>query len=118
MISDWLSESGQKAWAVLPVEWEEAGFSYRLHRSSVHESWAIRRIDGDRWAYDHHITDHEALCLLRDWAREWLGKAGVTFKSYGGTTKYYYYDGGMVSEDYLDYDAALIAAVLAVGEKK
>jgi len=123
MLGAWLSEDGRKA--IEKMGWPEwahetcgdDGLVQRLAFSAISL--------GGKWRIDNlHRTDKgvpvmgtgcpapAALALLRDRAREWLVERGApieveTFEE--GPPKY----GVLGIWSYADYDAALIAAVLA-----
>lgn len=102
----WDEERGRKAIETKgPVEWEGRGGRFRLrwvkpacNRWCVDVLWSHKT----HWTLYHFvITDHEAACLHRDHARTWL-------KDHRSMSR---------PGPYAN-DAALIAAILAVGEEK
>lgn len=103
-------------------EWEEpcTGTRYRLDRKR--KGWVVRNIQvGYGRPADHHITDHEAACLIRDDLRVKLEERGYeinpTFFMAGKNGFKKYEAAGGDGEDVLggfdDYDEGLLAAAEA-----
>ena len=71
---------------------------------------------GDHWEWDDDTPPRVALCLLREHAREWLNRRGreVRKNRDGSSCSVYFVEATVASMWRCDYDAALIAAVLAV----
>ena len=103
MIDDWLSEDGLKEIEIMGwPEWPAPAtksMTYRLGRT--HNLWFIRTDDTDapNVFVSRYISPHEALCLLRNHAAEYLRAHNAPM--------YIYCD-----------DQEVIAAVLAVGVTK
>ena len=115
-IEHWLTEKGVDVIEKMgPLEWRQSEATKCQLKHTAFDMWWVERLAG----FDNGvITDHEALCLLRDWAREWLAARGIyirpTSASELGDWRIVYIDG---RDDYgpscrLDYDNTLIDAVL------
>ena len=126
-IEHWQSDDGRRAIERMGgVEWEDKGETWRVRCTMARhgQGWAVWRDHHPRipacvW---HNLHDHEALCLLRDAARVWLEAKSVDVRIGTGRIDARYFVQRFINIcEYIekqsnDYDAALIAAVLAVGE--
>ena len=72
-IEDWLGEDGQKTIGVMDwPEWTSRGSRAQLRYDAEYELWELWSrgdVEGTKWGRWRGISDHEALCLLRDRAR-------------------------------------------------
>lgn len=136
MIDHWLSAKGLDAiqksggWPEWVANHLDRPYPHRLQNDACEGFRVFFRPGKDwrHWRYAHHLTDHEALCILRDHKRVWLGKKGLQVLSCGGgrwiieSPEGYLGDDGKwypwndaAAEAFGDYDEALIEAILAVG---
>ncbi len=136
MISDWLLGDGRKAIKIMGwPEWGTGDCFRQMNRTLGLTAYQLFHCaDGTGpWLRERGIDNHEALCLLRDWAREWLDAREIEIHGVGdghymawhrGEHRYLTHMGKFEAREMRDdtmfwgYDAALIAPALAVEEKK
>jgi len=124
-LSDWLSEDGRKAIEAMGYPRYDRGRLVLCHSEETEdkdEHWFL--MGGAEGPTDLPLG--VALALLRDWAREWLMRSSIEVRGECPDNKsvsaFYGWDilnGAHKSRTALffnDYDAALIAAVLATKE--
>ena len=85
MIDDWLSEDGRKAISIMGwPKWKWGNSPYVLIWRL--DAWQIGNPGSpdDRDPYSvFTMPEHIALCLLRDWAREWLDAREIEIHAVG-----------------------------------
>ena len=129
-IDHWLSDDGMKALKKMGwPEWDDLrGCRERLQWQPLGYGWAVWRgkTNTHRYYHDRCVTDHIALCLLRDWARDCIedqydgltyasGLGGLTLEAClvsPGTDE----QGWRLIAQGNDIDELLIKGILATGE--
>ena len=120
MIADWLGKPGQKALDIIGwPEWIARGLKNRLDLNRGTSSGCDWRVRNNATCGDS-ISDHEALCLLREHARSWLAERGyviVPINTENLDGVWGLYDGKGTEILYEeDYDKAVIVAVIDLDE--
>ena len=120
MLSDYLSEKGRKALEIAgwPM-WEEAATVYSLasRPTEIVTVWVREATCFERKPKVQFISDHEALCILREWFRVWLLANGCDIGMGDGEVEITEGSSPFRALSLAkDIDKAYIAAVLALKE--
>lgn len=118
MITDWLSDDGRKAIEIMGwPEWTEDVALYTLTCERV-DFWVDEVTHPGGYSRGSHaIRQHEALCLLRNAAREWLIEQWRSDTIWKKVIRFIRRLVRAFLRKPEDYDPALVAAILAASEQ-